>query len=301
MANPRTMPNHRVGAHFLAFGAYLTAMTGGLISVAAWNYAALFGAMLGALVWITHHELTRDQSTAAEQGYAADLATDLFFPIAINIAFFAMAGAVPALRSTRYDTVLFSIDTALFGGTASLWAERFISPALTDLLSLCYLFFWPLLSFSLLRYFFWQKERRPAFYEGLFTVYGVGFLGYLLVPAAGPYLAFPDLFPVFLDGGLITRINRAVVLAGSSRVDVFPSLHCAVSAYILGFSYRHSRRELWWLLLPVVGLWASTLYLRYHYLVDVTCGFLLAWLGLAIARRRMPVQKEKVLQCFPLH
>jgi hypothetical protein len=289
--------NCRVGAHFIAFGAYLTAMTGGLIAAGAWSYAALFAAMLGALVWITYRDLTGRPGTAAERGRTADL----FFPIAINIAFPAMASAVPAIRANRYDNVLFSIDTGLFGGTASSWAERFVSPALTELLSLCYLFFWPLLGFSCVRYFFWQKQRRPAFYEGLFTVYGIGFLGYLLVPAAGPYLAFSDLFSVPLDGGVITQINRAVVLAGSSRVDVFPSLHCAVSAYILGFCYCHSRREFWWLLLPVMGLWASTVYLRYHYLVDVTSGFLLAWLGLAIARRRIHFHRRKVLQCSPLH
>ena len=291
------MPNCRVGAHFLAFGAYLSAMTGGLIAAGAWSYAALFAAMLGALVWITYRDLTRRPGRAAEQGRTADL----FFPIAINIAFPAMASAVPAIRANRYDNVLLSIDTGLFGGTASSWAERFVSPTLTELLSLCYLFFWPLLGFSLVRYFFWQQERRPAFYEGLFTVYGIGFLGYLLVPAAGPYVAFSDLFSVPLSGGVITQINRAVVLAGSNRVDVFPSLHCAVSAYILGFCYCHSRREFWWLLFPVMGLWASTVYLRYHYLVDVTCGFLLAWLGLAIARRRMPFHRRKVLQCSPLH
>jgi membrane-associated phospholipid phosphatase len=271
-------------------------MTGGLIAAHVWSYAALFAAMLGALAWLIYRQLTRRPGTTADPGRTADL----FFPIALNIAFFAMAGAVPAIRPIRYDTVLFSIDTRLFGGNASVWAERLASPALTELLSLCYLFFMPLLFFSIVRYFFWQKERRPAFYEGLFTVYGIGFLGYLLVPAEGPYLAFSDLFSVPLDGGVITQINRAMVHAGSSRVDVFPSLHCAVSAYILGSSYRHSRREFWWLLLPVMGLWASTLYLRYHYLVDVTCGFLLAWLGLAIARRRMPVPTE-VLQCSPLH
>jgi membrane-associated phospholipid phosphatase len=136
---------------------------------------------------------------------------------------------------------------------------------------------------NLLRYFIWNRDKLPAFFTGLFTIYGVGFTGYVLVPAGGPYLAFPDLFPMPLTGGFITDLNRDMVLAGSNHVDVFPSLHCAVSAYILGFAYRHHKGEFWCLLLPVIGLWVSTLYLRYHYFIDVVCGFILAAVGLVLA------------------
>jgi membrane-associated phospholipid phosphatase len=79
-----------------------------------------------------------------------------------------------------------------------------------------------------------------------------------------------------------------LVTAGSNRVDVFPSLHCAVSGYILGFSFRYQRREFWLLLLPICGLWLATIYLRYHYLVDVLFGLALSGVGLAIAMRRIP-------------
>ena len=76
-----------------------------------------------------------------------------------------------------------------------------------------------------------------------------------------------------------------MVLEGSNRVDVWPSLHCAVSAFILGFAWRHHRREFWWLAAPVAGLWLSTIYLRYHYLVDIACGFALAALAARMAAR----------------
>jgi membrane-associated phospholipid phosphatase len=67
-----------------------------------------------------------------------------------------------------------------------------------------------------------------------------------------------------------------MVEQGSNRVDVWPSLHCAVSAFILGFAWRHHRKEFHYLLLPVAGLWFSTLYLHYHYFIDVLSGFALA-------------------------
>jgi membrane-associated phospholipid phosphatase len=264
--------------HTFAFGLYLAAMAATLLLAESWAYGGFYAALLGTLLWLTQRSAARPTPCNLAMDHA-------FYPLAMNGTFQAMAVAVPAVRGVRYDDALLALDKMLLGGSANVWAERFVSAPLTELMSACYLFFMPLLFFSLVRYFFRQKELLAPFYRGLFTLYGLGFLGYLLVPAAGPYLAFPGLFDVPLEGGPITRLNQAMVFAGSNRVDVFPSLHCAVSAYILGFSWRHHRRQFFWLLLPVAGLWSSTIYLRYHYLVDVVCGFALATFCLAISRR----------------
>jgi membrane-associated phospholipid phosphatase len=70
---------------------------------------------------------------------------------------------------------------------------------------------------------------------------------------------------------------------GSNGVDVFPSLHIAVPAFILAFDFLHHRKRFWLCLVPVLFLWLSTVYLRYHYFVDVLAGFLLAVLALGLA------------------
>jgi membrane-associated phospholipid phosphatase len=270
---------NRPGAHALAFGAYLAIMTAGLLAVGAWGYGSLYVLLLATLLWLVQRRVR--QPTRRHLAHEC-----LFLLITMNITFQAMAGAVPLLRTHRFDQQLFGLDTRMVGGNLSLRLEPLVNPALTEILSTCYIFFMPLLFFNLVRYLFWQKDLLARFYRGLFTVYGVGFLGYLLVPAIGPHLAFPELFGIPLEGGPITRLNAAMVQNGSNHVDVFPSLHCAVSAYLLGFAYCHRRREFWWLLLPVAGLWFSTIYLRYHYFIDVLCGFALAAASLAVAARR---------------
>jgi membrane-associated phospholipid phosphatase len=276
------------GPHSLAFGLYLAAMTAGCLLHAVWLYTAFFAALLACLVLLT---CRADRNPLAPWTIAADA----FYPIVLNLAFPAMGVAVPAVRSKRFDATLFALDARLLGGSWSVRLEPLVRPALTEVMSACYLFFMPLLFFHLVRFFFWRRERRAPFLAGLFTVYGVGFLGYLLVPAAGPYGAFPGLFTVPLDGGVLWHLNHFMVARGSNGVDVFPSLHTAVSVYILGFAYRHARREFWWLLLPVAGICVSTVYLRYHYLVDVVCGFVLAALGIAASRyqaRRLSQQSS---------
>ena len=266
----------RVGPHTLAFGLYLAAMVTGLVAHASWPLAALFGALLAALVWLTRNR-------TADPRAVATIAADAFYLVALNVVFPAMALAVPAIHHEHFDAALFALDAKLFAGN---WSQRFeplVTPALTEVMSVCYLLFMPLLLVHLLRFFFWQRERRAPFLAGLFTVYGIGFMGYLLVPAVGPYIAFRNLFTVPLEGGPFLHLNEAMVAFGSNGVDVFPSLHCAVPVFILGFAYRHARREFWWLLVPVAGICASTIYLRYHYLIDVICGLVLALIGLAAA------------------
>lgn len=139
--------------------------------------------------------------------------------------------------------------------------------------------------FSLITYFAGDVELLKKFVIGLFSIYGIGFLGYSLVPAAGPFVAMAGQFTVPLNGWWFTGWNTAVVTRGSNGVDVFPSLHCAVSAFLLFFDRLHKPWRFRLYLVPCVGLWCSTIYLRYHYFVDVACGFVLAAFGLWLAGR----------------
>lgn len=242
------------------------------------NWALLYCAMLAALFWLGG----RNDSRPSWPNLAGICA---FLAVGMNVSYQAMAGAIPALREVRFDDRLLAVDRLLFGETPAVLLESCVTPLLTELFSICYIFFMPLLLFSLLRYFFRQRELLGEFYAGLFAIYGLGFLGYLLVPAAGPWLVYADLFRVQLSGGPVTVINQAMVEYGSIRVDVWPSLHCAVSSFILGFAWRHHRREFACLLLPVAGLWVATMYLRYHYFIDVVSGFALAAFALYESHR----------------
>jgi len=71
--------------------------------------------------------------------------------------------------------------------------------------------------------------------------------------------------------------------------DCFPSLHVGISFVVWLYAWRNSKR-LGWILAPLVlSLWVSTVYLRYHYLIDCVAGFLLAlfccWLTNELSRR----------------
>jgi len=223
---------------------------------------------------------------ASETGAKLRLAV---YPAGLAAAYMNMGPALARAGARLWDADLFRLDCWLTGTTPSLVLQPFVHPPLTDALSLCYGLFIPYFATSLIWYFLGGLPVARRFFAGLIGLYSLGFLGYLLVPACGPYLAFADLFSVPLTGGRLTEANATLVAIGGNKVDVFPSLHCAASAFILAFDYRHSRGRFWLFLAPVVGLWFSTVYLRYHYLVDLVAGFALAAVALkAVACRREP-------------
>jgi membrane-associated phospholipid phosphatase len=76
---------------------------------------------------------------------------------------------------------------------------------------------------------------------------------------------------------------RAFELLPVDSRAAFPSLHAAVSLVVLVCAWRHLRVWFWTLLPFVLGLWASTLYLRHHYAVDLLAGFALAPAALWLA------------------
>jgi membrane-associated phospholipid phosphatase len=180
------------------------------------------------------------------------------------------------------DASLLALDRRLFGETPALLLQRFVTPGLSDAMAALYflhLVLPPVLAVLLYR------GRRELFREFLLAVLlsgCLGSLGYVAVPATGPGVAFPQLFAVPLNGGLYDPVTRILDLARAPR-DVFPSLHVGISSIVLWYGFRRSRATGLALLPLVLGNWLSTLYLRYHYLVDVFAGWGAAALAVALA------------------
>ena len=103
------------------------------------------------------------------------------------------------------------------------------------------------------------------------------------MPALGPRFYLDHLQTTGLQGLLVAEplhdlLNR---LEGIKR-DAFPSGHTGIAVVVLYLAYQY-KRNLFWIYLPVVAaLLFSTVYLRYHYIVDVIAGFGLTLLTILI-------------------
>ena len=235
---------------------------------------------------LVHYFLATRREVRAESGPRLwefvhpywEILRDWFPFLVILMMYYSLWGdATHLLVTTDRDAELIAWDQRLFGFQASVAIQRFISPPLTAWMEFAYAFH--ILNIPIVACFIYLWRSRLRFREmmaGVLVVTFFGVLGYLLVPAIGPMFTLRDQFTVPLTQPL-ALVNRQIEFMDYARImrDVFPSLHVGISLVVWMYAYRNSRR-LFWILLPLIlSLWVSTVYLRYHYLVDVLAGLVL--------------------------
>ena len=95
-----------------------------------------------------------------------------------------------------------------------------------------------------------------------------------------------------LRGGAFTAVINFIEKFGRVRGAAFPSEHVAGSIAALWDAWRH-RKWLFWVLLPLVlCMCVSTVWGRYHCLVDVFGGMITGTLGCVIGKRLMNPEKS---------
>ena len=206
-----------------------------------------------------------------------------------------------AIYTNLHDTIHFAnphdihgtlikIDNLLFGVQPCVWAEQFVHPVLTDFFTFFYVlyFLWaPLLAFIL-----YLKDERMKFrytLVGVILAYYIGYLGYVLFPAASPHVVLASHFTKTLQGlPFLDQVRNSIEVVTSTSRDAFPSLHTGAILVALFFAWRYVRWYFWLVLPFALGMILSTIYLRQHYLIDLIAGWVLAhlavWLGPKVER-----------------
>ncbi len=207
----------------------------------------------------------------------------LLYPVLMGLSFFMMPMVVDALGIPRADAMLVKWESALTGPNLNLAIQGWEPVWLTDTLMVAYVFFFYYLIAGPAYYCIHDLPRFRQCFTGLFVIYALGFIGYTYLPAGGPHRFL--VFDQPLNGGWITWTAKPILDDASNAVDAFPSIHVAVSLYLLIFDRWYYRRRFWRLLVPCVALWVSTIYLRYHYCVDVVAGAAITAVGLWVAAR----------------
>jgi membrane-associated phospholipid phosphatase len=240
------------------------------------TYAALAVAILAAAAY-------RTRVRPAGKGFYLSVVCTV---MTVSIVFNSLGELIASLHATTFDDFLIAVDHAIFGVHPTVWMERWISPTLSALLQFTYIsyYFIPLsLGFVLI-----ARGRFGAFEEVLFGIllcFYLSYGGYLLVPAIGPRFTLSHLQTGDLRlYPLIATIQEALNALEKNKTDAFPSGHTAVSLICLYYAWKEREKKLFAVFIPVVtGLLISTVYLRYHYVIDVIAGVALTGLTIALA------------------
>ncbi len=196
-----------------------------------------------------------------------------------------------------YDNVLAQWDFSLFGVYPTLWIYQFAHPILTEFLQICYfLYFWIPLSLGAEFY-----ATRPTLVYIRYSLYVACvsyalYLGYFFMPAIGPCFTLHDfsLLNRELPGLFFTEPLRAIVNNGSgagtsaphitAHRNCMPSGHTMVTLLNMMIAFRWNSRFRWIYFIIGSGIIVSTVYLRYHYVVDLLAGAVVTVLALVGGR-----------------
>jgi membrane-associated phospholipid phosphatase len=207
-----------------------------------------------------------------------------FFPLIPILAVFDSLSFIPQLYPVDRDPLLLEMDRILLGVDLSLWLEPYTRPWLTELMQISYLVYY-VVPFLVLGALYRRRPTRTGqtgldfdlCVTALALSHYLAFVGYLTVPALGPRFALASRYHVELTGLWLTApIHDALNWLEGIKRDAFPSGHTSTALLSLYYAVRFTPR-----LVPIVApgvllMILSTMYLRYHYLVDVLAGAVLA-------------------------
>ncbi len=184
------------------------------------------------------------------------------------------------------DGWLSEADRWLLGFDPSLAVQRFQTPGRVEFFSFIYGSFIPYIYLSMFLGCLGRPPvERDQFLTGWVFTYAISYLGYIFLPAHGPVVYQADQYSVALHGGLFYRLVVLGNEATGGLQGVFPSLHVGCSVYLCLFDLRTNRLRGLTYLPMVLLIYVATIFLRYHYVVDLVAGTVIPVACLGLGRR----------------
>jgi len=252
-----------------------------LQKVALWHIHIMLNISIISFILITVQQELKKESFVWKQLH-------FWYLVPLTFIFFKeLYGMIDPIRGIIYDDVLILIDRLIFRADPTIALYQIANPILTELLQIVYgtFFFLPvILGIDLIR----QKKSEEFNYSAFIIVYGfvLSFIGYILVPAIGPRFTLHnfEMNNIELPGLFITDILREIVNSGESiprgtinpamfvQRDAFPSGHTQMTLLVMFLSVKFGSKLKWFFIIIGSLLIFATVYLRYHYVVDLIGG-----------------------------
>ncbi len=183
----------------------------------------------------------------------------------------------------------------MFSVNPTQWIYKLANPALTELLQVIYIMYYLVIPLYGIELFL--KKRYNDFQFSVFVLFSgfyIAYALYFIFPAVGPRFYLHDFYSIEkeLPGFILTNPLRAVLNFAESipagvqnpqdyvQRDAMPSLHAEI-AILLAYLSKKLRMKSFYFYLPYCLLMLlATVYLRYHYVIDLIAGAALA--GIAV-------------------
>lgn len=277
-----------------SFYIFLSALTLVFSYTIDYWYIIIFlnSALISFVIWISN------KANKSQSNFWKNLHYYYVIPI-IFLTFKEVYVLISSVHSMDYDHILIAADRFLFGGDPTVFLYQFANPVFTEILQIAYgtFFFLPIL----LGIEFQLKKEFDKFYYIIFSVvfgFFLSYLAYFLLPAVGPRFTLHDfaLTDIEIPGLFLTDFLREIVNSGESipsgtpnpievvQRDVFPSGHTMMTLIVMFLAVKLKSKNKIFFLVDGTLLIFATVYLRYHYVIDVIGGTIFMVISLILGK-----------------
>lgn len=203
-------------------------------------------------------------------------------------------------NNVLYDESLMKIDRWIFGMNPSDFLKNYLNHYAIEFLQIIYGLFYLMPVIYAMELYLWHRyeELKYAIFVVFFGFY-LSFIGYLIVPAIGPRftihnfqnigtelpgLFFADKIRYLIDIGESIPANVANPEKFAQR-DAFPSGHTIIMILITYLSHKIKSNSFYFYLPYTILLIFSTVYLRYHYVIDLIAGIPFVLITIFVANK----------------
>jgi len=215
--------------------------------------------------------------------------------------YYIMMGLTPVI----HDDLLIKIDFLIFGFNPTMVLKSISHPLITEFLQIIYALFYMMPVIFALELFLWHRYQELKFVT-LVILFGfyLSFIGYLVLPAIGPRFILHDFYNLNNDlpGLWFTNFLRDLVNLGESipkntqnvelfaQRDAFPSGHTIIILLIVYLSRKIKSNSFYFYFPYSILMIFATVYLRYHYVVDLIGGLAFAILTILISNKLFSIK-----------
>ena len=203
----------------------------------------------------------------------------VFIPVLIS--YFELRWILPTVTTRALDVQLYALDLRVFGVEPAVAWDRFVNPSTTAWFAFLYFGYFFVMGAHIFPFLIFGKDGLlfRHFALGIFVQFCTTHLLYMVVPGFGPHEFLSFVHP--LDGGTFRDLVMESVHSAGAQKDIFPSLHTGAPTFLTVFSFMHRDRAPFKYTWPVLAFVVSqiiiaTMFLRWHYLIDIVAGFSLA-------------------------
>lgn len=225
-----------------------------------------------------------------------ELLSNIHYLLGILIIYSIYNSIIKSFHLPDADATLIKWDYWLLGMNAGDIFNNIKNPFFTEYFQISYTFFYFLPIIGSVDIYFRKNEEFDILLRNVLFAYFFSYLLYVVMPAIGPRFTIYSFEQIHNDlpGLLTTDFLRWVINFGGGVTnpninpadivnrDCMPSGHTMVSIVTMFYSIKFKSKNRVITSVIAISIIIATIYLRYHYLVDVLFGIVFAGISLLI-------------------